>query len=188
MNKRILNGYYAIQLSDEEIINHTKLSNNESNWKNYVYEHRYVAEKKLGRKLTKKEIVHHLDCDKLNNEQSNLIILADRRSHALLHAWIDAGANVHDSYVPKVTSNYGKPKPLCKICNNAVNDHDNEYCSHECANIASRKTERPTLKQLLTLLQYNSYTYVANLYGVSDNAVRKWIRKYGYDPKTFEPL
>lgn len=38
----------------------------------YVCEHRLVMEKKLGRYLTKKEVVHHRDENKLNNREDNL--------------------------------------------------------------------------------------------------------------------
>ena len=39
-----------------------------------IYEHRYVMEQYIGRKLTSEEIVHHLDEDKLNNNIENLEI------------------------------------------------------------------------------------------------------------------
>ena len=38
----------------------------------YVSEHRMVASKMLNRELTKKDIVHHKDGEKINNKESNL--------------------------------------------------------------------------------------------------------------------
>jgi HNH endonuclease len=46
--------------------------------------HRVVMEKKLGRKLTSKDIVHHEDENKKNFKSSNLI-LTDRSGHAKIH-------------------------------------------------------------------------------------------------------
>ena len=37
--------------------------------------HRIVAEKMLGRKLKKDEVVHHIDGNKRNNDESNLMIV-----------------------------------------------------------------------------------------------------------------
>ena len=41
----------------------------------YVYEHRLVMEKYLGRYLTKDEVVHHIDRNKKNNDISNLQLM-----------------------------------------------------------------------------------------------------------------
>lgn len=48
----------------------------------WVYEHRLVLEKKLGRKLNSHEITHHLDENKLNNSPDNLIIVS-RAEHKM---------------------------------------------------------------------------------------------------------
>jgi transposase-like protein len=41
-----------------------------------------------------------------------------------------------------------------------------------------RKVERPSHEQLLADLESMSYCAVGRKYGVSDNAVRKWLRWY----------
>lgn len=43
---------------------------------------------------------------------------------------------------------------------------------------ASRKTRRPPYEQLLHEIEATSYLAVGRKYGVSDNAVRKWVRFY----------
>ena len=50
-----------------------------------IHEHRIKAEKVLGRQLKKNEIVHHIDGDRTNNANNNLIIM-DRGYHQWLHA------------------------------------------------------------------------------------------------------
>lgn len=41
-----------------------------------------------------------------------------------------------------------------------------------------RKAERPPLEQLVAEIEATSYSAVGRKYGVSDNAVRKWVRFY----------
>jgi hypothetical protein len=63
------------------------------------------------------------------------------------------------------------------------------YCSHACG-IQSRgpreprpdrhKVERPPYEQLMAEVESMSFVAIGRKYGVSDNAVRKWIRRYEY--------
>lgn len=46
--------------------------------------HRFIMEQKLGRKLERNEIVHHIDGNKHNNELDNLMLLSSSE-HAKLH-------------------------------------------------------------------------------------------------------
>ena len=51
----------------------------------YVAEHIYIAEKALGKSLPIKAQVHHMDGDKSNNNNSNLVICENQKYHSLLH-------------------------------------------------------------------------------------------------------
>jgi hypothetical protein len=62
------------------------------------------------------------------------------------------------------------------------------FCSRECGTRwprerhrprpAARKIERPPYEQLMREIVETSYVAVGRKYGVSDNAIRKWLRTY----------
>lgn len=52
-----------------------------SNSMGYIAEHRLIMEKKIGRYLTKQEVVHHIDGNRKNNKLSNLKLFANDGEH-----------------------------------------------------------------------------------------------------------
>lgn len=76
-----------------------------------------------------------------------------------------------------------KPKQYTKKCIVCENNFSNgrktiKYCSHACAKLAMRKVKRPTKEQLEVDISTESIVSVGKKYGVSDNAIRKWIKFY----------
>jgi hypothetical protein len=87
------------------------------------------------------------------------------------------------------------PLRHCERCGELFcTKHSNQrYCSRECgvrwdrsrtrgrAKPELRKVERPPREQLLAEIEATSYLAVGRKYGVSDNAVRKWVRFYEHE-------
>ena len=73
--KAIHNGYIYILKKDHP----------NATIKGYVKEHRLVMEKHLGRYLTKKEIVHHINGIRNDNRVENLKLLKDGNEHLKEH-------------------------------------------------------------------------------------------------------
>jgi hypothetical protein len=83
---------------------------------------------------------------------------------------------------------------ICPGCNQLFvpQNMGHRYCSAKCwgavaatryrgaAHPQTRKVERPSYEQLMADVQSMSFVAIGRKYGVSDNAVRKWIRWYEY--------
>lgn len=52
----------------------------------YVLEHRLIMEQIIGRPLTRVEVVHHRNRDRLDNRIENLQLLANQAEHMAIHA------------------------------------------------------------------------------------------------------
>lgn len=59
------------------------------------------------------------------------------------------------------------------------------YCSRACGQKVSRrsrrKVDRPSYEVLMAEIEATSYVAVGRRYGVTDNAVRKWVRAYEHE-------
>jgi hypothetical protein len=72
--KMITNGYTSIFQA-----------NHPSSNKNYVYEHRLIMEKHLGRYLKPTEVVHHINHIKTDNRLTNLMLFNSNSAHRRFH-------------------------------------------------------------------------------------------------------
>lgn len=78
-----------------------------------------------------------------------------------------------------------KPKVL-RSCSRCGEDFlpkrlTQRFCSRTCAgraNAEPRRVQRPPFAQLLREIGETNYCAVGRKYGVSDNAIRKWVRAY----------
>lgn len=78
---------------------------------------------------------------------------------------------------------YVKPwiEKECQFCGKKYNTKNNvqSYCNLTCKGLGQpRKVERPTKEQLEELIKTTNWTQLGRMFGVSDNAVRKWAKHY----------
>ena len=108
----------------------------------YVYTHMLVAEEKLGRKLKKGEVVHHVDENKLNNDFDNLIVFKSNADHVVYHQ----GAEIYlegDVYVAKRRTIHGKngeQMEKCPLCGELMT-FGASMCK-TCSSEKSRKSQK----------------------------------------------
>lgn len=156
-------------------------------------------ENHLGRLLEPDEVVHHINGDKFDNRIENLEVMTNSE-HVSLHHYdclIEDDTNIRHTfeYYDKLynepireeknkireKTNWYKLKYRiknneCVICGNPC---VNLYCSTECLHKDQMKAERPSKEELLVLILENPFTHIGKMYGVSDNAIRKWCKSYG---------
>lgn len=66
---------------------------------------------------------------------------------------------------------------VCPVCQKSfIGRPDAIYCSQICVHIAQRISERPSREELKILIRTKSFLEIGRLYGVSDNAIRKWCK------------
>jgi predicted nucleic acid-binding Zn ribbon protein len=82
-----------------------------------------------------------------------------------------------------------KPLRPCAVCGKLFHSYEpsQTHCSRACggrsdrnrtAQRAARTVERPPYERLVAEIAATSYAAVGRRYGVSDNAIRKWVRRY----------
>lgn len=76
INSKAPNGSGYVRIDGYKVFN--------INYKN-ILEHRLIVEKVLSKPLPKGATIHHLDENRNNNVNKNLVVCQDRKYHALLH-------------------------------------------------------------------------------------------------------
>ena len=114
----------------------------------FVYMHRHVASIKLGRWVTSKEVVHHIDGDKTNNSQENLEVLS-RADHSLRHS----GGNT------------------CIVCGSPIHNKK-KTCSDNCS-ILFRRRSWPSKEWLARAVWKTSKVEIGEYLGCSGRNITK---------------
>jgi len=69
-----------------------------------------------------------------------------------------------------------KDKPKCRDCGGKVSERSKSGLCIKCNGKANRKADRPSKDILLSQVKELGYVGTGKMYGVSDNAVRKWLK------------
>lgn len=65
-------------------------------------------------------------------------------------------------------------KYYCSCCGKEITRSSNSGLCVDCSNIQSRICERPSRQELKNLIRTMPFTKIGKMFGVSDNAIRKW--------------
>jgi hypothetical protein len=161
-NTRNLNGYSVVYRPDSPLAMTTY------DWDGYVYEHIQVYFETSGITPDSNQVVHHLDCDKTNNDPENLILLS-RADHVKIHSWLERGIGIKSPI---------RVVKRCSVCGGPLKRAQVNYCSMEYHHKAKAQ-DVPSKVILEKLLSETTQEAIGKMYGVSGSAVRKWRRKYG---------
>lgn len=76
---------------------------------------------------------------------------------------------------------YNAKPPVCSKCGKIISYGTVNNLCRECYIKSTRIVERPNKEQLYNILIENqgNFCKVGRLFGVSDNAIRKWCKNYG---------
>lgn len=151
-------GYKVIRLYD--------LNNERKMW----YVHRLVYTVFMGE--IKNEI-NHKDHNKSNNKLENLEDISRKEN-------IDKAIEFHGGAFRDKTKPL-KIKPICSMCGVEISEYA-KICK-SCYTIKAKKVSRPSYQKLVQQIIDLGYCGTARLYGVSDNAIRKWVKTMEKNPK-----
>lgn len=119
----------------------------------------------------------HIDGDHCNNMLENLKILCPN-CHAKTPTYRGKNKRSKNSQTLKNKVQIEKTKKVynCSLCKVELKGKSKTGLCLSCYSKTQRKVERPSKEQLLKEIQQSSYLAVGKKYGVSDNAIRKWIK------------
>lgn len=137
--------------------------------------------------------LHHINGNNRDNRVENLQILCPN-----CHSQTETYARSKDKEkIIKTSIDYSEVEPyipitekikICEYCGKEFKTSKNnrKYCSHKCSHDAT-KTHNPTKEELIEKFKaMGSFCGVSREYDVSDNAVRKWFRRFNLPTHTKE--
>lgn len=128
----ISNGYHALKVPGKKL--------------NYM--HRIIVERVLGHALPEKAVIHHVDGNGSNNENTNLVVCENQKYHLLIH-------KRQDALVACGNANWIK----CGICKSYDDPHNMYVYQHgasfsayhkECSRIQARKRKAKLVENLVS--------------------------------------
>ena|SRR6185369_15528972 len=129
----------------------------------YAYEHRLVAEVKIGRRLLKDEQVHHIDGNKQNNDPSNLEVMPSIAHHRFVERKAGCLLRAPGEINPSI---------LCKCgCGTLLKKFDS--CGRPRRFIAGHNPHpNPTEKRILKILKSREPVHRSEIRGTSKASIR----------------
>ena len=160
--------------------------------KNIFFEKANNTCQKCGYNENKKMLdIHHYDHNHKNNRCDNLRVLCSwcHTKHHRLKEKYDISLIINYEDMEKEIIEFHKKrkekakrkeyKKICLFCKEKFITFYNKQncCSCNCSNMKSRKVKnRPSKEKILQEVEETNYCVVGRKYGVSDSAIRKWLR------------
>jgi len=128
--------------------------------------------------------IDHIDGRHTNNTYTNLRAICPN-CHAQTDTYKGKNMTVYKNNTDRPPKPQPKPPPEERKCEGCMNVIDRRYT--QCISCKSkaifesgqfRKVERPSYEQLKADLANMSVVKVGKKYGVTDNAIRKWVKTY----------
>lgn len=115
--------------------------------------------------------LHHINSNHFDNRLENLQILCSN-CHSVTHAYKPSKKKKAQK-TPRI-----RKKVFCKNCDEEISLYTKTGLCLSCYGLTHRKVfNRPSKEKLLQEIEMLGYLQVGKVYGVSDNAIRKWLKE-----------
>ena len=112
--------------------------------------------------------LHHINGNHHDNRLENLQILCPN-CHSLTKNYAGKKLKKEQKYCPDCGRPIGNNSEYCKYCSPKHRPNPS---------IKVKEENRPSKQELLKLIKTKPFTEIGKMYGVTDNAIRKWCKKY----------